>query len=93
MTHYSSIPSDNQLNEYPNSSSCIIKIETPSDENESHLIDGDSIEQVLFDQMNSSIINQQLTSMLRSTQLDAIVEDSNEESSDECEERNNQSVR
>ena len=84
MTHYSTIPSDNQLNEYPNSSSCIIKIEGPSDEN--HLIDGDSIEQVMFDQMN----NQQLTSMLRSTQLDAIVEDSNEESSDEYEE---QSVR
>lgn len=93
MTPYSPIQSDHQLNEYPNSSSCIIKIDTPSDETECHFLDGDTIEQVMFDQMNSSIINQQLSSMLRSTQLDAIVEDSNEESSDECEDMTNQSVR
>jgi hypothetical protein len=67
-------------------SSCIIKIEPPSDENENNLIDGDSIEQILLDDMNSSIMNQNISSTLRSTQLDAIVEDSNEESSDDLDE-------
>jgi hypothetical protein len=68
-------------NEYFIPSSCIIKIEPPSDEN--NLIDGDSIEQIPVDENNSSILNQNL---IRSTQLDAIVEDSNEENSDDLDE-------
>lgn len=61
-------------NEYVNiPSSCIIKIEPPADENENHLIDGDSIEQVNVDS-------------IKSTHLDAIVEDSNEENSDDLDE-------
>ncbi len=70
-------------NEYFIPSSCIIKIEPPSDENENNLIDGDSIEQIPVDDNNSSIINQ---NSIRTTQLDAIVEDSNEESSDDLDE-------
>jgi len=70
-------------NEYFIPSSCIIKIEPSSDENENNLIDGDSIEQIPVDDSNSSIINQ---NSIRTTQLDAIVEDSNEESSDDLDE-------
>ncbi len=72
---------ENEYNQYIMPSSCIIKIEPPSDENENNLIDGDSLEQILLDD-----INQNLSSTLRSTQLDAIVEDSNEENSDDLDE-------
>jgi hypothetical protein len=70
-------------NEYIISNSCIIKIEPPLDENENNLIDGDSIEQINVSDINSSMINEHL---IRSTQLDAIVEDSNEENSDDLDE-------
>lgn len=87
MNHLDEKPSTSDDDDKsPHRSSCIIKIDAPVDENDIHLIDGDSIEQVIFDEMNSSIINQPTTLMLRSMQLDAIVEDSNEESSDEFEE-------
>lgn len=57
-------------------SSCIIKIDVPLLDNEQNLIDGDSIEQ----------INPNASQFIRSTQLDAIVEDSNEENSDDFDE-------
>lgn len=57
-------------------SSCIIKIDVPLIDHEQILIDGDSIEQI---NPNSSMY-------IRATQLDAIVEDSNEENSDDLEE-------
>jgi hypothetical protein len=63
--------------------SCIIKIEPPSDDSTNELIDGDSIEQITFDDIDSNL-NSSLT--IRATQLDAIVEDSNEENSDDLEE-------
>lgn len=77
---------ENEYNQYIIPNSCIIKIEPPSDENENILIDGDSIQQIMLDDMNLSIMNQNLSSTLRSSQLDAIVEDSNEESSDDLDE-------
>lgn len=50
------------------------------------MIDGDSIQQIIVDDLNSSIINQNLSSVIRITQLDAIVEDSNEENSSDLDE-------
>ena len=76
----------NEYNQYLMPSSCIIKVELPSDEMENHLIDGDSIQQISLDDLNSSAMNSNFASTLRSTQLDAIVEDSNEESSDDLDE-------
>jgi len=51
-------------------------------EGEDNLIDNDNIEKAL-DDMNLKIINQKSLSTVRPTQLDAIVEDLNEENSDE----------
>ena len=67
-------------------SSCIIKIDPPSSDNENNVIDGDSIQQITIDEINLSMINQNSSSVIRTTQLDAIVEDSNEENSDDVDE-------
>lgn len=75
----------NEYDQYIIPSSCIIKIEPSSDENENCLIDGDSIQQIIVDDMDSSIMNQSSVT-IRPTQLDAIVEDSNEENSDDLDE-------
>jgi hypothetical protein len=56
-----------------------------NDENENNFIDNDNIEEIV-DDSNSKIINQKSLSTVRSTQLDAIVEDLNEENSDELDE-------
>lgn len=66
----------NQEDQTGTPSSCIIKIDVPLLDNEQNLLDGDSIEQ----------INPNASQFIRSTQLDAIVEDSNEENSDDPEE-------
>ncbi len=73
----------NEYNQYVVPSSCIIKIEPPSNDIENNLIDGDSIQQITPD---DTILDLNLSSILRSTQLDAIVEDSNEENSDDLDE-------
>ena len=78
------LPSEFLMNEQNNNqedqtgmpSLCIIKIDVPLLDNEQNLIDGDSIEQ----------INPNASQFIRSTQLDAIVEDSNEENSDDHDE-------
>lgn len=68
-------------------SSCIIEIEAPSvDNNDEYLLDGDSLEQIHPDDLDATVINGTLASTIRSTQLDAIVEDSNEENSDDLDE-------
>jgi hypothetical protein len=66
--------------------SFIIKMEPLLDDHEKYLIDGDSIEQMTIDDINSSMLNQNPSLTIRSTQLDAIVEDSNEENSDDLDE-------
>lgn len=70
------IPYLNESNSYIVPNSCIIKIDSPLDEIDSRLIDGDCLEQVTFDELNTS-------SLLKCTQLDAIVEDVNEENAND----------
>ena len=67
-------------------SSCIIEIEPPSVDNDEYLLDGDSLEQIHPDDLDAPVINETLSSTIRSTHLDAIVEDSNEENSDDLDE-------
>jgi len=61
------------------SDSYIVKVESPMAELENRLMNSDCLEQITFDELNSS-------SLLRCTQLDAIVEDVNEETGNEFEE-------
>jgi hypothetical protein len=67
-------------------SSCIIEIEPPSVDNDEYLLDGDSLEQIHPDDLDDTLLNGTATSTIRSTHLDAIVEDSNEENSDDLDE-------
>ena len=68
-------------------SSCIIEIEPPSvDNHDEYLLDGDSLEQIHPDDLDATVINGTLSTTIRSTHLDAIVEDSNEENSDDLDE-------
>ncbi len=76
----------NTYDQYIKPSSCIIKIESLSDDNENNLINGDSIQQITMNDIDLTIINQNSSSIIRPTQLDAIVEDSNEENSDDHDE-------
>jgi hypothetical protein len=54
-------------------------------ENDENFIDSDNIEQTV-DDINSKIINQKTLLIVRPTPLDAIVEDLNEENSDDLDE-------
>lgn len=76
----------NEYEKYIIPSLCIIKIEPLSDDNEHCLFNGDSIQQISVDDMDSSVMNKTSSSTIRSTQLDAIVEDSNEDNLDDLEE-------
>ncbi|CAF1227161.1 unnamed protein product [Adineta steineri] len=82
----SEMTTSNEYDQHTIPNSCIIKIDSPSYDTENHFIDGDSIEQITTDDFDSSVINQNSLSLIRATQLDAIVEDSNEENSDDLDE-------
>ncbi len=72
----------NEYNEQLISNDDSMNNEILINEGEDNLINNDNIEKAL-DDMNLKIINQKLLSTVRPTQLDAIVEDLNEENSDE----------
>ena len=84
--HVPSTPDPNNDADHTTPRSCIIKIEPLSSDNENNLISTDSIEHVLLTDMDASIMSASASSALRASQLDAIVEDSNEENSDDLDE-------
>ena len=84
--HLPSTSDSNNDTHHTTPRSCIIEIEPLSIDNENNLINTDSIEHVLLNDMDTSIMSASASSALRATQLDAIVEDSNEESSDDLDE-------
>ncbi|CAF1219284.1 unnamed protein product [Adineta ricciae] len=70
---------DESIDQFTAPSSCIVKV----DSNEKQSVDEDSIQQI---DINLPLMNQNSLSSIRPVQLDAIVEDSNEENSDGYEE-------
>ncbi len=74
---------DSSSNEY--NQNLILNDYEKKDENKTNLINSDNIQQTV-DDINSKVINQKLSSIIKPTPLDAIVEDLNEENSDEFDE-------
>ncbi|CAF0903129.1 unnamed protein product [Rotaria sordida] len=70
----SEAPMSNEYDKYIIDSSCIIKIDPLFNDNENNLIDGDTIQKINNDHFNSTINNLNVSSTIKSTQLDSIIE-------------------
>ncbi|UJR13566.1 hypothetical protein I4U23_000579 [Adineta vaga] len=83
---YSLLETNASDDQYTSSSSCIIKVDSSNYENENQLIHEDSIQQIALEDLDSSFVHENSLLSIRATQLDSIVEDSNEENADDHDE-------
>ncbi|CAF3093506.1 unnamed protein product, partial [Rotaria sp. Silwood2] len=84
----------NEYDKYKIDNSCIIKIVDPLyDYNNKNLIYGDSIEKLNIEDLNSSFINKNSSSIIKSTQLDSIIEDYNEDYYDDNQQITTQTIK